>query len=220
VVEETVVPMPKPDPAAPIAAPFTPGSTPMTPATRHTLMSAVLGAALAAAPAFADEPKPGEKKAEKTVQEQIDDMKKDVDLLKEEKKKLAKELFGIVDSPRQTPEQKGALIRLDEAEKAATKLAEKVKELEGQLAQKSVSEKQALTAPAVTPGKGTVKLVNEYSTKVSMIVNGISYPLTVNEVKNIEVPEGKLKYELLEFPNAVAKETTIKEGEVVTLRIR
>jgi hypothetical protein len=190
------------------------------PAARHTLLSAVMGAALAAAPAFADDSKPADPDAIKKLQTRIDDMKKDVDFLKEEKKKLAKELYGIGDSQRKTPEEKGALIRLDEAEKAATKLAEKVKELEGQLAQKTVSEKLPLTGPAVTPGKGTVTLVNEYSTKVSMIVNGTSYPLLVNEVKNIEVPEGKLKYELLEFPNAVAKETSIKEGEVVTLRIK
>jgi hypothetical protein len=220
VVEETVLPMPKPDLAAPVAAPFTPGSTPM-PAARHTLLSAVMGAALAAAPAFADDPKSAaDAEALKKLQTQIDDMKKDVDFLKTEKKKLEKELYGIGDSLRKTPEEKGALIRLKEAEDAAEKMAKQIKEMEGQLAQKSVSEKTPLTAPAVAPGKGTVKLVNEYSTKVSMMVNGISYPLGVNEVKEVLVPEGKLKYELVEFPSAVAKDTTIKEGEVVTLRIK
>ena len=102
---------------------------------------------------------------------------------------------------------------------AAEKMAKQIKDLETQLAQKSVSGKQSVEG-AISPGRGLVKLVNEYNVRVSMMVNGVSYPLGVNEVKTIEVPEGKLKYELVEFPNALGKETTIKEGETVTLRIK
>lgn len=231
VVEERVAPTPKPGGAEPVAAPFTPGSTPMTPAPRHALMTALVGAALAATPAFADDPKPADPKpadaeAMKAVLKEIADLKADVKLLKEEKAKLEKALFGIADSQRKTADEKGKLMQIEEAQKDAQKkaqdeldkMATKVKDLETQLAQKSVSAKQP--TDGATPGKGTVKLVNEYNTKVSMIVNGTSYPLAVNEVKTIEVAEGKLKYELVEFPNAMTKETTIKEGETLTLRIK
>jgi hypothetical protein len=226
VVETSVTPTPKPDGVVPIAAPFTPGSTPMTPAPRTALMTALVGAALASTPAFADDPKPADPKADaesmKAVLKEIADLKADVKLLKEEKAKLEKVLFGIGDSQRKTADEKGKLMQMEEGQKKAQeeldKMAAKVKDLETQLAQKSVSAKQSVEG--ATPGKGTVKLVNEYNVKVSMIVNGTSYPLGVNEVKTIEVPEGKLKYELVEFPNAMTKETSIKEGETVTLRIK
>lgn len=226
VIEERVAPTPKPDGVVPIAAPYTPGSTPMTPAPRTALMTALVGAALAATPAFADDPKPADAEAMKAVLKEIADLKADVKMLKEEKAKLEKALFGVADSQRKTTDEKGKLMLIEEAQKEAQKkaqdeldrMAAKVKDLETQLAQKSVSAKQSVDA--ATPGKGTVKLVNEYNVKVSMIVNGTSYPLAVNEVKTIEVAEGKLKYELVEFPNAMTKETTIKEGETVTLRIK
>jgi hypothetical protein len=230
VIEERVPPTPKPDGVVPIAAPFTPGSTPMTTAPRTALMTALVGAALASTPAFADDPKPGDPKTDaeamKAVLKEIADLKADVKMLKEEKAKLEKALFGIGDSQRKTADEKGKLLLIEEAQKEAQKkaqdeldkMAAKVKDLEGQLAQKSVSAKQPVES--TTPGKGMVKLVNEYNVKVSMIVNGTSYPLAVNEVKTIEVPEGKLKYELVEFPNAMTKETSIKEGETVTLRIK
>jgi len=221
VVEESVTPMPKPDVVVPIAAPYTPGPTPMT-LSRHTVLSAVMGAALAAAPAFAADPPAADAEAVKALQKQIDDLKKDITYLKDERNALHKQLNGIPESQRKTAEEKGALIRMQEAETAAEKMAAKVKELETSLAQKSVSEKLAVggSGSGISPGRGLVKLVNEYNVKVSMMVNGTSYQLAVNEVKSVEVPEGKLKYELVEFPNASAKETTIKEGETVTLRIK
>jgi hypothetical protein len=221
VVEESVTPTPKPDVVVPIAAPYTPGPTPMT-LSRHTVLSAVMGAALAAAPAFAADPPAADAEAIKAIQKEIADLKADVKLLKEQRNELNKQLNGIPESQRKTPEEKGALIRMQEAEAAAEKMAAKVKELETSLTQKSVSEKLAVggSGSGISPGRGIVKLVNEYNVKVSMMVNGTSYPLGVNEVKSIEVPEGKFKYELVEFPNAVAKETTIKEGETVTLRIK
>ena len=222
VVEESVAPTPPPD-VARIAAPTPPGSTPMLPVSRHALLSTVMGAALAAAPAFADDPKPVDAKAVEALQKQIDDMKKDITALKDQRNELNKQLNGIPDSQRKTDVEKGVVIRLDEAEKASVKMADKVKDLEAQLALKSVSEKSPVGGTGgttISPGRGLVKIVNEYNTKVAMVVNGISYPLAVDEVKQIEVPEGKLKYELVDFPNAVAKETTIKEGETVTLRIK
>lgn len=222
VVEESVAPKPKPDVVVPIAAPYTPGPTPMTPS-RHTVLAAVMGAALAAAPAFAQDPKPAaDAEVIKAIQKEIADLKADVKLLKEQRAELDKQLNGIRESERKTPVEKGALIRMQEAEAAAEKMAKQIKDLESQLAQKSVSEKTPVggSGSGISPGRGLVKLVNEYNVKVSMMVNGVSYPLGVNEVKSIEVPEGKLKYELVEFPNASAKETTIKEGETVTLRIK
>jgi len=238
VVEESVTPMPKPTGVVPVAVPFTPGPTPMT-ASRSTLLTAVLGAALASAPAFAEDPKPGDPKPVdakviEALQKDLKDLKADVDLLKAQKKELNEQINGRVDGKGVTAAEKGLVKRLEESEKAGKEMAEKIKDLEKSLAlaQKSVSEKQPIggtggtgtvggsNSGTVVAGKGTVKLINEYNAKVSMMVNGISYPLAVNEVKDVLVPEGDLKYELVEFPNATAKKTTIKEGEVVTLRIK
>jgi hypothetical protein len=219
VVEQTTLPpVPTPGGGVPITTPTTPGLTPM-PVSRTALLSALVGAAVSVAPAFADDPKPADPKALEAIQKQIDDLKADVTLLKNQKKTLEEQLFGRGDRKTATTDaEKGVLKRLEEADTARKEMAKKLDDLEKTLAQKSVSEKQPLSG--LTPGKGLVKLVNEYNVKVSMMVNGTSYQLDVNQVKEIQVPEGELKYELVEFPNAVAKKTTIKEGETVTLRIK
>lgn len=229
VVEQTSLPpIPTPGGGVPIATPTTPGLTPM-PVSRTAVLSALIGAAVSAAPAFAEDPKTPatpDTKALEAIQKQIDDLKADVKLLTSEKKKLSEELYGRGDGKTAITEtDKGLIKRYEELkaanEKANKEMADKIKELEGKLALKSVSEKQSLGGNTpITPGKGLVKLVNEYNTKVSMMVNGTSYPLEKNEVKEIQVPAGDLKYELVEFPNAIGKTTTIKEGETVTLRIK
>lgn len=220
VVEETFVPAPAPGSGGvPIVTPTTPGFTPM-PVSRTAVLSALVGAALSA-PAYADDPKPADAKALEAIQKQIDDLKTDLKLLQSQKKELSEQLYGRGDGKAATTDtEKGVLKRLKEAEEDGKKMAERIKDLETKLAQKSVSEKQPLGGSTIAPGKGLVKLVNEYNTKVSMMVNGTSYQLDVNQVKEIQVPEGELKYELVEFPNASAKQTTIKEGETVTLRIK
>jgi hypothetical protein len=68
-------------------------------------------------------------------------------------------------------------------------------------------------------GRGTVRVVNEYPVMVSIRVNGVSHRLDPNEKKDIVVPAGEFRYELL---TAGAGETrsVIREKETVTLRIK
>jgi len=201
---------------------------------KQMMMSAALGAALAASPIAtrpaiaADDPKPmtTEQKVE-TMQKAIDDLVRDMKLMKEKKEQLELQLFGRTDGKAAlTPSEMGVLKRLEKAEadlKQAEgdlkKTNELVKELETKLAtQTTTAAKTPLSG--VLAGKGKVVLVNEFKSKLSIRVNNVSHPLDVNETKEVLVNEGEFTYELVEFPNASPVKSTIKEAETVTLRIK
>lgn len=211
-----------------------PGDAPMPILSKQMLLSTALGVALAAAPVAtrpavaADDPKPMTPEQKMTaMQTAIDDLVKDMKLMKEKKEKLELELYGRTDGKTAlTPSEMGVLKRLEKseadlrkAEGELKKTNELVKELETKLAtQTTTAAKTPLSG--VLAGKGKVVLVNEFKSKLSIMVNGKSYPLDVNETKDVLVNEGEFTYELVEFPNASPIKSTIKEAETVTLRIK
>lgn len=176
-------------------------------------LSAGLGAALATGTptVAADDVK---QPPMKTVEEQIKELQGEIKLLKEQKKELTETLHGPADG-KGTPSEIGVLKRLEKAEADMKKMAEAIDELKSKLATRTVVEKTP-----ISPGKGKVVLVNEFRTKLSIMVNNVSYPLEPNEVKELQVDAGKFTYELVEFPNASMVKSDIKEGETVTLRIK
>jgi hypothetical protein len=195
-----------------------PGDAPM----KHLFLSAVIGAAVAGtAPmeAFAQDPaKPGEKEVTlKDLDKKVKDLTDELATVKKKKDDLEKLVNGSADGKALTPTEKGLVRRVEELEALVTTLKGKIETLE-KAGAKSVSEKAPL--PTVLAGKGKVVLVNEFRTRLSIIVNKTSHPLDPNEMKEVVVPEGELNYELVEFPNAAPVKSTIKEGETVTLRIK
>ncbi len=205
-----------PKPSLPPAIPQPEETAPM----KKAVLTATLGAALTATPTvLAEDAKPVDVKVIEAIQKDIKDLSAELKAVKEQKKELELFLYGPRDGKvPTTPSEMGVLKRLEKAEADAKSMDEKVKKLEEKLAQKTVTEKKEI--PKDMAGKATIRLVNEYRVKVSIMVNGKSYPLELNEVKEIVVPEGEFKHELIEFPNSAPVKSAIKEGEVVTLRIR
>jgi hypothetical protein len=207
----------------------TTGDTTMPMPTKKAITSAAVGAALAVSPmnttplASAEEPKTAVAPDAKTIeamQLKIDDLVKDVKLLKEKKDQLEVQLFGRTDGRGTlTPTDMGVLKRLEKAEADLKKTTDLVNDLSTKLtAQSTTAEKKTLsTIPA---GKGKVVLVNEFRNKLSIVLNGRSYPLDINETKEVLVSEGEFTYELVEFPNSSVVKSTIKDAETVTLRIK
>jgi hypothetical protein len=226
---DELIPAPRPlveptTPPLPTTPSVAPGDAPMPILSKQMLLSAAMGVALAATPAApviaADDPKPmtPEQKMA-TMQTTIDDLVKDMKLMKEKKDQLELQLFGRTDGKTAlTPTELGVLKRLEKAEADLKKTNELVKELETKLATQTTVAKTPL--PTALAGKGKVVLVNEFKSKLSIMVNGKSYPLDVNETKDVLVSEGEFTYELVEFPNASPVKSTIKEAETVTLRIK
>ena len=199
-----------------------PGDAPMLSIQKLTLSTA-LGVAMALAPTSAlraEEPKSTTVDA-KTIEE----LKKEIKDLKEDLKR-SKDMLGVLDSQvmgRQdgkglTATDEGLLKRMDKMEKAIkdidTKLVAMNETLTKRTAGASPGESIKLAA-----GLGKVKVVNEFATKISIVVNEKSYPLAPSQEKEIEVPMGSFSYMLI--GEGSAKTTSaIKEGETVTLRIR
>ena len=209
-------PVEAPKPSLPTPIPQPEETAPM----KKAVLTATLGAALTATPTvLAEDLKPVDTKVIEAIQKDVKDLQAELKAAKEQKKELELFLYGPRDGKiATTPNEMGVLKRLEKAEAEAKAMDEKVKKLEEKLAQKTVTEKKEI--PKDMAGKATIRLVNEYRVKVSIMVNGKSYPLELNEVKEIVVPEGEFKHELIEFPNSAPVKSTIKEGEVVTLRIR
>ncbi len=101
------------------------------------------------------------------------------------------------------------------------KLTDKLSELETEL--NKMKTQTALRPPTATPdpkaGKGTVRVVNEYPVRISIVVNGTSYRVEPTKSLDIEVPAGEFTYQLLES-GAASTKSVIKEKETVTLRIK
>jgi hypothetical protein len=75
------------------------------------------------------------------------------------------------------------------------------------------------SSPGAGP-KGFVRLVNEYSVEVSLLLNGRAHRLTPGETRTVEVPSGDYTYELLQASTPSQPVTSkIKDGETITLRI-
>ena len=69
-----------------------------------------------------------------------------------------------------------------------------------------------------TPLLGSVKLINEYVTPMSIIVNGLSYRLEPGEIRFVEVPAGKFTYQVPSLQWAV-QERSIAAGDIKPIRI-
>lgn len=213
-----------PPPAAVVPPPSSPapGAALMTLSPHKALLTAAAGMALAFTPVVsqAQDAKPGtpqtavDAKAVEALDKKVKDLTDDIKKVREEKDRL--EL--LVNGSKDGFGQPGLVKRLEKAEADLKAMDEKMKSLEEKLATKTTSEKTTL--PSAMVGKGKVVLVNEFRTKLSVMVNGTSYPLDPSQTKDVLVPFGDFTYELVEFPNATPVKSSIKEGETVTLRIK
>jgi hypothetical protein len=190
--------------------------------TRQTVLSAVLGVALSMGTpvAKAQEP-PKTADANKELKDQIESLKKELEAVKRLQNVLDDTVLGRKDGKVYVPSDKGLRQLLADLETTVKGMDERLKKLEAN-SEKITAGSSPLTGnPGATPlkAKGTLKLVNEYNTPVSLIVNGTSYPLDPQQVKDLEIPAGPFSYELVGTADA-KRTSSIKDGETVTLRIR
>jgi hypothetical protein len=195
----------------------TPGVEPMPLPTRQLVMSAVFGAALATAPLRAEDPKaPAPKADASNVQQQLDALKTDLNKLREDVARLGKledVILGTKDGAAGT--NAGLLKRLGDME-------ETLKQINAKLGQRDANRSTSAyagSANSTITTRAHVRIVNDYPTEMSMLINGRSVRLQPGESRTVDVPPGSYTYELL---HAGSQPTTsaIKDGETVTLRIR
>lgn len=67
-------------------------------------------------------------------------------------------------------------------------------------------------------GKGLVRIVNDFSTEVTMVLNGAAYRIPPRQTVDVHVPAGEFSYQLLEAGGTLVRKP-IREQEVVTLRV-
>jgi hypothetical protein len=204
------------DPAAP-AAPPAPGVDPMTTPSSAAVLTAALGLALAAAPSA-----PAQDADVGKIKAATDDIKADLAALK-----------AVVNGNAAAGVRDGMIDRLKALDDQMKRLEVKMAQIDDKLSQMMTrTSASSPVAGGAIPGvpqpmagplgaaKGTVRLVNEYSVEVSLLLNGKAYRLGAGETRNVDAPAGDYTYELLQS-GAQSKPVTsqIKDGETVTLRI-
>ncbi len=204
-----------------------PGDAPMPALTRQLVMSAAFGAALAAAPVAPvaaqdkDKSQPdATKKDDLTdIKDQLKTLREDVKNLQTFRKEIDDLVLGKKDGTGIGPDA-GLIKRLNELEGRLNKIQESLNSISARLGGPSNSTSAfGPPAPGVVPGRAFVRIVNEYPTEMSMLVNGRSYRVLPGQTTTVEVPPGGYTYELLHTGSQPVT-STVKEGETVTLRIR
>ena len=186
-------------------------------------LSTTLGVALALAPTTAlraEEPKSTtiDEKTVEALKKEIKDLKEDLKKSKDLLGALDLQVMGRQDGKGLTAADEGLLRRMDKMEKAIKDIDTKLVAMNETLTKRTVGASPNEGAK-LAAGLGKVKVVNEFATKISIVVNEKSYPLAPSQEKEIEVPMGSFTYMLI--GEGSAKTTSaIKEGETVTLRIR
>jgi hypothetical protein len=76
------------------------------------------------------------------------------------------------------------------------------------------------SSTSTTPfsGKGLIRLVNDFPTEVTMVLNGITYRIPPRQTVDISVPAGEFSYQLLDAGGTLVRKP-IREQEMVVLRI-
>jgi len=146
----------------------------------------------------------------------VTDLKADLKLSREKIEDLENRIKGK--GIGTTKEDLGLVKRLELAEADLKAANDRIKTLESGMATKTTVDKTGI--PKTMEGKGKVVIENKYKDKVSVMVNGTSYLVEKDETKSVDVAEGDLKYELIDFAGAKPVNSTIKQGETVTLRIK
>ncbi|HJZ56845.1 MAG TPA: hypothetical protein VKE74_17890 [Gemmataceae bacterium] len=211
--EKDVFPVPGagggPHATLPITQPTTPGVNPMD-LPSQTVFAAVTGVALAFSPAPSGlSAAPQEKVDPVELKKQLDATKEKLADAEKEIKRLTALLEGKRDETnRPIPTDPGAVEEI-------RRLKARVEALEAQVN----AMKTSTSLRPTTDGKGTVRVVNEYPVEVSIVVNDKSYRVAPGTTLNIEVPAGEFTYQLLQT-GATATRSTIKDKEVVTLRVK
>jgi len=220
---------PMPSPAPKLSAP---GEDTVKLNPTNAIKSAVAGAIMATAPAAAEEPKvpaaipatvPTDdvKALETELKAQILALKNEIKSLKEKQSTYDDLIAGRADGKVNNPIDAGLMKRVENLEVSVKRIEDSLKNINDKLSSSTSAASPLSGVSNAMPGAGKskVRLVNEYPIKVSIVVNGTSYPLEAKQLKDLEVPAGSFSYQLLaEGTEKVS--STIKEGETVTLRIR
>lgn len=198
---------------------------------RKAILSAALGAFIAALPATAqDTGKDGKEKIPAAIDAtKPQDVKKELEDVKTLLNSLVATQKQIGDTVLGKGEGKGldaGLAQKMETLAASIKtLEETVKKLDDKMTKLGENVEKVRTANSSPlanqePTKfGVVKLINNYGERVTLILNGLPHRLENGETKDVNVPTGSFQY-ALPLAGGELKTSTVKDSEIVTLRIR
>ncbi|CAN5440651.1 hypothetical protein BH11PLA2_BH11PLA2_24320 [soil metagenome] len=160
-------------------------------------------------------------KDNKAVKDEIDTLRKDVQLLSAflHESIDGKTVKGITSD--------GVVARLKKMDDNLESLTKKVQSLD-----KKMNETRTTAASPVTPNampstavtplpaiRGTVRVVNEYPVEIAIVINGTQHRIDSGTRLDVPVPAGMFKYQLL-VSGGELTDRSIKENEIVTLTIR
>lgn len=205
------------------------GAPEMTMTPRQLLLSAIAGVSLSLTNASAQstgnpsdsklgkESTQSEKTSDSVTRQELTDLKKSIEDLTRFRRDIDDLLFGKKDSTSIL--DTGILKRLSELEEGLKRINSSLTRIEERLQNQPRSTSGFGPSTSTTTTRGTIRLVNDYPTDLSIVLNGISHRLSPGQIKNVEVNPGSYSYELL-VPGAQVTNDTIREGQTITLRIK
>lgn len=112
---------------------------------------------------------------------------------------------------------------LEEIRQLRNKLADVEAELNKLRSPYSALSPARPTSPTLPPaspfaGKGLVRLVNDFSSEVTLVLNGVTYRIPPRQTVDVSLPAGEFSYQLLEAGGTLVRKP-IREQELVILRI-
>lgn len=218
-------------PTRPDTLASTPGDLPMM-SLKQTAVAAVIGGAIALAPSkpaaalpipvplkpavpVAADPK-DEKDTRTTDQKLADIDKKLADLT--ELMKGRKDSAGFP-----VPSDPGLIAEVKKLKDEIAALKTQIQEM-----QKSTSLRPGTGTTGLAPSptdplanKGFVRVVNDYKTEITIVVNNQSYRVAAGTELRVPVPAGEFTYQLLNDPTHIAPiRSTVEATKTVTLRVK
>jgi uncharacterized coiled-coil protein SlyX len=140
-----------------------------------------------------------------------------VDLQKEiltELRKLAQRMQEVESGIRAAKASTDtAIIKLSDE---MAQLKEQVRRLEDRL---NAMPQQSISSSSFRKEEGRLRLVSEYPTEVTVLVNGRSYRLLPYQTRELILPAGTFTYELLDEEFPFTRTRTMMSGETFTVRI-
>jgi hypothetical protein len=155
---------------------------------------------------------------------ELADLKKQVEEANRKLTDIQRDIKQLTEAINGRKDEKGFPLTSDpglvaQMKELTNKLSDIDKELNKLKTQTALRPANPIVTPDPKAGKGTVRVVNEYPVRISIVVNGTSYRVEPTKSLDIDIAAGEFTYQLLES-GAASTRSVIKEKETVTLRIK
>jgi uncharacterized phage infection (PIP) family protein YhgE len=153
------------------------------------------------------------------LKKQLDETNSRIAQMQQQLQQLSELLRGRSGSA-ETPATPGLLEEIRQLRNKLADVEAELNKLRSQYSALSPARPTTPSSPSTSPlaGKGLVRLVNDFSSEVTLVLNGVTYRIPPRQSVDVSIPAGEFSYQLLEAGGTLVRKP-IREQELVILRI-